>query len=439
MKIGLVCANLNERWESCQKIANNLIRSYKLKFKDIGIFSVKSSSSIEEYISTQEIAKNIIKEKIDTLVFVDYRPHPLLLIKKLDELKFYPKLIFHVYGDYVLFVKEWIELEGVLEKFKVKFIAASDAQAGVVKKTLLKNNCSKIPFPVDCDLYTRKEIKKSSFNILKEEDVVNLVYTGRITHQKNNVLLLKTIEMVKRLTGKNLKLYIAGKFDDLGYPYFGKMFRKHSYKRVWDKTIDILNLKNDSIVYLGNLNEEELIELYNEADIYISLSTHNDEDYGMSPAEAFCCGMDGILTYWGGFSSFNIDSNIEYVDVKFSDTINHKIETKKIIKIIQNYKKKDLEEKKRISQVFKNHFSINSISEEIHNTVKSDFENFEGFTDLFKKIKQLFEYDKTAPFLDVISNEKVSIINGESSFERDIVNKLNDTYEELYIEYIRRD
>ena len=60
----------------------------------------------------------------------------------------------------------------------------------------------------------------------------------------------------------------------------------------------------DNIRYLGQFGSRTLRGLYNAADMYLSLSLHHDEDYGMSPAEALCSGTPCALTSWGGYSSF---------------------------------------------------------------------------------------------------------------------------------------
>src|SRR5690606_33731513 len=40
------------------------------------------------------------------------------------------------------------------------------------------------------------------------------------------------------------------------------------------------------------------------ADAYISLATFHNEDFGLAPLEALCCGTPVILTDCGGFSQY---------------------------------------------------------------------------------------------------------------------------------------
>ena len=91
--------------------------------------------------------------------------------------------------------------------------------------------------------------------------------------------------------------------DDLAIPYLGKEALPGTFYFHWEESIREYGL-DDKVSYLGNLSKEELFELYNGSDCYISLSSHNDEDYGMSPAEALSTGLPCILSQWGGFISF---------------------------------------------------------------------------------------------------------------------------------------
>ena len=103
----------------------------------------------------------------------------------------------------------------------------------------------------------------------------------------------------------NAKLYLAGSFDDLGEPFLSKNYRTGEFFYCYNNLLrSIPNEFKKKIIYLGFLSQEELRCVYNSCDYYMNLSVHNDEDYGMSPAEALCCGLPCILTDWGGYTSF---------------------------------------------------------------------------------------------------------------------------------------
>ncbi|MBV2167067.1 MAG: glycosyltransferase [Bdellovibrio sp.] len=136
-----------------------------------------------------------------------------------------------------------------------------------------------------------------------------LLYTGRLSRQKQILSLIKCFEEASVYLLKNKKapphLLLAGNFDDLGRPYLDEHDNLNQYFSEYALLKNSLSPEiSKRILYLGNLNEGSLCSLYNLADAYISLSLHNDEDFGMSPAEALCSGTPAILTSWGGFNSF---------------------------------------------------------------------------------------------------------------------------------------
>src|SRR6185295_1470342 len=108
-----------------------------------------------------------------------------------------------------------------------------------------------------------------------------------------------------RSRGAKLTLAFAGEVDDIGADFLGielgtGLFRQHFYEEL----ISTLKGSSVKVAMLGNLNPDELRHAYNAADTFVSLSMHHDEDFGMSPGEALCCGTPVILSGWGGFHSF---------------------------------------------------------------------------------------------------------------------------------------
>lgn len=54
------------------------------------------------------------------------------------------------------------------------------------------------------------------------------------------------------------------------------------------------------IFFKGSVPHKDLNLFYNAADLFVSLSLHHDEDFGMSVAEAMATGLPCVLTDWGG-------------------------------------------------------------------------------------------------------------------------------------------
>jgi glycosyltransferase involved in cell wall biosynthesis len=109
----------------------------------------------------------------------------------------------------------------------------------------------------------------------------------------------------------NAKILVAGSFDNVKAPFFSKVPISGEYQQLFEKYISNLNQADKSKVqFLGNINHNELNSLYNAADAFSSWSTFHDEDFGMSPAEAFATGLPGLISDWGGYADFS--KNLEF-------------------------------------------------------------------------------------------------------------------------------
>lgn len=111
----------------------------------------------------------------------------------------------------------------------------------------------------------------------------------------------------------------------------------------------MINKKLENVRFLGDLSTEELVSVYHASDLFVSFSTFNDEDYGMSLAEALMCGLPAVLSQWEDFSSYkNYSSDVELVPVEFQDVRMHvqsAIAQKKLMAKILNYKKKAINQR----------------------------------------------------------------------------------------------
>jgi glycosyltransferase involved in cell wall biosynthesis len=114
--------------------------------------------------------------------------------------------------------------------------------------------------------------------------------------------MIRVYSAVKNLVDFDLELWIAGTWDDILLPYMGRMGAPGTYYANFLSGVNEEELIG--VKFLGNLNSNDLQENYLMADYFLSLSTYNDEDYGMSPAEAGCSGLPLILSRWGGYISF---------------------------------------------------------------------------------------------------------------------------------------
>ena len=81
--------------------------------------------------------------------------------------------------------------------------------------------------------------------------------------------------------------------------------------------------KNNNIIFTGYINDQELIELYNKASIFIYASLF--EGFGMPPLEAQACGCPCIVSDKTSLPEVYLDS-VEYCEPKSIENIKNKLE-----------------------------------------------------------------------------------------------------------------
>lgn len=440
MKIAMVDGHLENRWISCSTITKNIKKTYLANDFEIKNFSIDAKREKINF-STYKVAKEVSEFKPDVIALVDYQPVPDFFINCIYEryksMENKPKIIFHIYGDFTIFLNKWIRCNDALKHFECKFLAASKAQTDLLRKLICDGESlvSYHPFPVDTDFFkfdaSLISQAKKRFNIDEGEYV--FVYTGRLTLQKNTLKLIKCAKLLSNFSKKKFKILLAGPFDDIGYTYFGYYIDSGEYQSIWSKSLDSLDKNTrEKIVHLGLLDRDDLKLLYHAGDSFISMSTNNDEDFGMSPAEAFCCGMDGLLTKWGGLKSFNLDDRINYVPTEFSRNkggeIDESLMFKKALSKIRKETKSD-EDKIEISEKFNNFFSVKSLSSNLFKIINEDFHKFDGFDDKAFEVAKRFKLNPQEPFI----NKKVIVVKeSDGETNREFIQSDNSTISELY-------
>lgn len=319
----LVVSTQQSHWISCDSILKNLINAYE-------ICSLSCKIIVTDFKEIEILGQAIKKSRPSCLVFPEHGTPPVALIKKLSIVfrnapaKKRPKLIFHIYGDFTIHLAAWFSLGPDLKDFQVHFLAASESQQKLIQHFLIsRGSVSILPFPVDTEVFHPRasslQFRKSMG--FKKDDFIFL-YAGRFSRQKEVIQLIKIfsdVSMARKRQGKSIpKLLLAGPFDDLGRPYL--LQHDHCNAFVSEFMLCFNNLPDKKeILYLGCLEEGELARLYSEADCFISLSLHHDEDYGMAPLEAMTSGLPAILTAWGGYRSFGkAGGDLRFIPVKLS-------------------------------------------------------------------------------------------------------------------------
>ncbi|MBI3557211.1 MAG: glycosyltransferase family 4 protein, partial [Deltaproteobacteria bacterium] len=309
-KVAIVVADQSLSWISCQSISANLRKAYGLAAGDcVTYFGFPEENS---RVGTLELARQIFEFRPTTIVFLDHLPHPAPLIHAIDVLWNdlpRPKVVFHVYGDFTIYPFQWMSLDFLLRRYQVAFVTASPRQTVLVRNFLKPGSASVFTaaFPVDSkQFYPSAELRNRTrklFKVGRRASVI--VYTGRLSVQKNSVQMVRLIgDMMQRMS-PNAYFFVAGAVDELGVPLFQKKPCAAAYANLLQASLQALTpYARRRTQFVGNLAADDLAELYNAADVFISPSLHHDEDFGMSPAEALMCGVPAVLTDWGGYGQF---------------------------------------------------------------------------------------------------------------------------------------
>ncbi len=320
MKILVVKSLTESRWGSCKVISPNLSQLYSKLEPE---FSIDWFELPQDLLKWEVLASDFIIAKFcshveqtnpDRIVFVDHLPQPALVLTYLSMLlnfKKLPPIIFHVYGDFSYFAKEWILLNDNLIGLPVRFIVASDSQKRLLENFLFNAQSEdvgidKLCFPVNSKEYYFNKEERESYRLelgLNDSDIV-ILYSGRISLQKNVDILINEFLKIKK-ENKRFHLWIAGAFDDVGADFMGyESYHGYMFSKI-HSLLSQASLEDQSrIKFLGHQRKAALRKIKSAADIFASFSLYHDEDYGMSPAEALATGLSTILTDWGGYSSF---------------------------------------------------------------------------------------------------------------------------------------
>lgn len=397
-------------WKSCQHITRNLIQSYQSALKDhrIGFLQVAEDLSFSGAFKQALKIKDINPGNI---IWVDHKPCSALVLNALNMVYAQsaydqrPKFFIHLFGDFALDCLHWEHALKSLNEFPVHFLVASHAQKILVDKMFKasKNISTVVPFPVERKVFNLHGAEKNRQLVrekFKLKDEVVLLYTGRISLQKNVDVLVNTFEKVKKLVGGNIELWIAGPWDDILLPFHGTRGLPGSNFSQFKNSL--INKKLENVRFLGDLSTEELVSVYHASDLFVSFSTFNDEDYGMSVAEALMCGLPAVLSQWGGFSSYkNYSSDVELVPVEFQDVRMHvqsAIAQKKLMAKIF-----ELQEKKQSIKETSD-LSIEAIGVRLAELIfAADFHSTVEFSSLFYKMCASFKLSPAAPFKNNLS------------------------------------
>ncbi|MBL7713925.1 MAG: glycosyltransferase family 4 protein [Bdellovibrionales bacterium] len=409
-RIAIFAATNQSVWESCKIISGNLAKAYQRQFKDAVRFFPYNLTMIRE---TQRFSGTPILDVAEQLhafapskvIFMDYQPAPYLMLAALrwkygkDPL---PGLNIHVYGDFPIHLHEWKLSLPYISKQKLRFICASPKQARFISGLLAPGSevPTVSPFPVDPNEYFFDPKDRAEFRKKHgiPTDAPVLCYSGRISLQKNVIALLNTFAETQTKSKKPAWFLIAGNFDPLASPYFGIQALHQSYFEMFEAALAKLPKSiRARVIVLGNLGKKDLRQLYSASDVLGSLSLHQDEDYGMSPAEALCTGATTVLTDWAGYGGFGKLSACSLSPVILNKT-GQWIQKGLFEKALLERLNEGFDEKRRLdrARLAVEFLGIETVSKGLAKTLLTDEPKFMGFDWKFDCLKQSF--DSGSPF-----------------------------------------
>ena len=274
--------------------------------------------------------KKLKKEKVDVLhvphynVPIFYRGKMVVTIHDLTHLvltEFLPNRLAYFYAKFMM----WLAI-----KKASKVITDSENTKKDILK-FFKVNPEKIE--VIClgvgEEFVKKDQKDieylySKFNIPKDKKL--LMYVGNLKPHKN---LERLLEAYSRIVNK----------EDTCLLLIGKAFKKYKVLEDKEKQLNI----DKQVIHTGIVTQEELVDLYNLADLFIFPSLY--EGFGLPVLEALSCGTNVICSNSSSIPEVGGDVveyfnpyNIEEIANKIEDGLNQKYDGKTVEKWLKNFK-----------------------------------------------------------------------------------------------------
>ena len=410
-KVAIVRQQGPSEWASCRAISGNLLNAYRLVISADSLAEYELAPAYDSYAAF-ETAERIRNFQPDVLVFLDHALHPSRLLHCLAEMGWSgpaPRLVFHLYGDFCLSIEPWIEMVPVLRSYDCHFVCASERHLALVGSLLSTTPAGLhwVPFPVDPSQfgYTSGMRTEARSERAVAEGTFVFLYSGRLSLQKNVLQLVGAFADFTRAWNAQAELWLCGSLDDIGLPYLGKIPPRGLM------SFDLMDLMESRlgddvrsrIRIIDNQEAKSLHRIYLAADAYVSLSTHNDEDYGMAPAEAAMCGLPLLLSDWGGFSSFESllsSEAVTTIPVRMDKT-RVLPEHVHVVKALARFSGADRGSgrRERISVSANEALSLSAVSKRLAEVLfNSEAARFSGFTPLGSRVAQAFRMSPSAPF-----------------------------------------
>lgn len=281
MKIAIITTRQNYAWTSMQEVLPALEKCWQNAADETLIINV-DCEPIRKYIQ--------FLLGCDAFIIIAYNETISRFITALrKDLQINCPIIFHLYGHATIAM--WPEARfGALELFKTNdvFIGTCPGDLKCLELSLPNARGLDIPYPYE---------EMNSLNPIPKKKTV-FAYVGRLSDQKNVDLLLKAYSL---LPSDSPQLFIYGKEDHLGSPNMGI-----DSTQCLNHLLEISqNLGiQDRVIFKGFQTREHIYEELGTDHIFVSASTHSDENFGMAAMRSLALGGKAVLSSWGGHTHF---------------------------------------------------------------------------------------------------------------------------------------
>ncbi len=408
-------------WVSCQQIVANLLKAYQALPGEF--VHVHYGEDMDEYEYTR--AFQLVVEASPThVVFLDHNPHPGALMEPLmgalKERGLNPVFHFHVYGDFTLTFNEWKRTEKLLQGRPVRWFVASERQAALMGEFLPRESLEVCPFPVDPKEFHPDDglrAKGRATHGWREGERVYL-FTGRLSRQKRIHQLIPAFTRWRQESGADARLVLVGEPDKVGEPFLqqheheGEYF--HRLLALWE---GLPSEERSRVEFHGFRPNRELNAYYNAADCLVNLSVHNDEDYGMSCAEALAAGLPLILTDWAGFPSFRrpgLEDEVRLIPARITRG-GKQVDTGAFRRALAERQSRPVPERHRIAELSLAHTSIARVTKVL---AEGEPAAFTGWLPRLHQAAAMERYQNWCTFFDLRKK------------------RFNDLYMQLYRHYV---
>ncbi|MCM2277018.1 MAG: glycosyltransferase family 4 protein [Oligoflexia bacterium] len=419
-KILLLCSERPSRWWSCREITENLVTAYRSLGETFELRTHTFSAQLDGRLSFPELFGDELAEVFracipDEIVLAENSPDPLSILAPIrggPAVELPPKTVLsiHVFGDFIFRSERWATLAGLLlNARRVKLICPSERHARLIRGFLAdggrqsKNpTVATVPLGVNCDFWKfdpkEREQCRKALGIAPDQRV--LLYTGRISLQKNVTRLLTEFSSLVQNGASEARLWIAGPFDDRDGASMALFCPSgYSFQKFQTALRELPERVRGMIRYFEPRKSNSLRELYCAADAFVSLSLYSKEDFGMSPAEALATGLPVALTRWGGYSGFDVAGvSCGLIPVRL-DEGGLRIESTAIQRALRTALGADGEgtQRTRRGLAFSREFSVHSATERLRAVLARDACEFPGFNGRFKYLAELRRVRKFDP------------------------------------------